>query len=61
VWTRRWSVLYPSEGGFESLVGSKPAFLSLDVADVKGHALAFLPRDSIFQVPEREGSPALGS
>ena len=40
-----------SEGGFESLVGSKPVFLSLDVAAVKGHALAFLPRDSIFQVP----------
>jgi EAL and modified HD-GYP domain-containing signal transduction protein len=43
-----------SEGGFESLVGSKPAFISLDVAAVKGHTLAFLPRDSVFQVPEKD-------
>ena len=60
----RWPVLsvdeevvgaLSSEGGFESLVGSKQASLSLDVAAVKRHLLALLPRDSVFQVPQRRG------
>ncbi|MGA2107678.1 MAG: hypothetical protein ABSH25_08535, partial [Syntrophorhabdales bacterium] len=45
-----------SEGGFESLIGNKPAFLNLDAAAMKGDVLAFLPRDSVFQVPERDAS-----
>jgi EAL and modified HD-GYP domain-containing signal transduction protein len=45
-----------SEGGFESLIGNKPAFLNLSAAAMKGDMLAFLPRDSVFQVPEREAS-----
>ena len=52
---RGWSELLSSEGGFESLGGEQTGFsLSLDVAAVKGPVLAFLPRDSIFQVPERD-------
>ena len=44
-----------SEGGFECLVGNKQASLSLDVAAVKRHLLALLPRDSVFQVPQGTG------
>ena len=43
-----------SEGGFERLTGSKRAFLNLNVAAVKGEMLALLPRNSVFQVPERD-------
>jgi len=61
----RWPVLsvdedvvgaLSSEGGFESLVGSTPAFLTLNVASMKGDMVAFLPKNIVFQVPEREAS-----
>ncbi len=45
-----------SEGGFESLVGTKPAFLNLKAAAVKGNMLAFFPKDSVFQVLARDAS-----
>ena len=43
-----------SEGGFERLTGSKRAFLNLNVAAVSGEMLALLPKNSVFQVPERD-------
>jgi len=43
-----------SEGGFERLTGSRRAFLTLDVAAMKGNALALLPRNSVFRIPERD-------
>ena len=43
-----------SEGGFERLTGSKRAFLNLNVAAVNGEMLALLPKNSVFQVPERD-------
>ena len=43
-----------SEGGFERLTGSKRAFLNLNVAAVRGEMLALLPKNSVFQVPERD-------
>ena len=61
----RWPVLsvdedvvgaLSSEGGFESLVGSTPAFLTLDVASMKGDMVAFFPKNIVFQIPEREAS-----
>ena len=43
-----------SEGGFERLTGSRRAFLTLDVAAMKGDTLSLLPRNSVFQIPERD-------
>ena len=43
-----------SEGGFERLAGNKRTFLNLDVGVMKGDMLALLPKNSVFQVPERD-------
>jgi len=43
-----------SEGGFERLTGSKRAFLNLNVAALNGEMLAILPKNSVFQVAEKD-------
>jgi len=43
-----------SEGGFERLSGNKRVFLNLNLAVIKGDMLALLPRNSVFQIPERD-------
>jgi c-di-GMP-related signal transduction protein len=43
-----------SEGGFERLAGSKRAFLNLNVAALNGEMLAILPKNSVFQVAEKD-------
>ena len=45
-----------AEGGFKSLVGSKPAFLNLKAAALRKDVLAFLPKESVFHVPERDAT-----
>jgi len=45
-----------SEGWFKRLTGSKPTFLNLDMGVMKEDMLALLPRNSVFQVPERNAS-----
>jgi c-di-GMP-related signal transduction protein len=62
---RKWPVLavdediigaMSSEGGFESLVGSLPAFFTLNVASMKGDAPAFFPKNVVFQIPEAQAA-----
>ena len=43
-----------SEGGFKRLTGNKPTFLNLDMGVTKGDMLALLPKNSVFQVSERD-------
>jgi EAL and modified HD-GYP domain-containing signal transduction protein len=42
-------------GGFEKLVGVKPAFLDVDLAMTDLDALRAFPNGSVFQVTERDG------
>ena len=43
-----------TEIGFERLTGNKRTFLNLDVGGMKGDMLALLPKNSVFQVQERD-------
>ena len=43
-----------SEGGFEKLTGTKRAFLNLNVVAMNAEMLELLPKNAVFQVPERD-------
>ncbi len=45
-----------SGGGFKRLTGKTRTFLTLDVRVMKGDLLALLPKESVFQVPEKDAS-----